>query len=52
MVLFFKVFFILKNIKIIFLLFLNLFLTQVNQNDLKIKKIKYFLSQKPSYYIN
>jgi hypothetical protein len=38
MVLFFKVFFILKNIKIIFLLFLNLFLTQVNQNDLKIKK--------------
>jgi hypothetical protein len=38
MVLFFKIFFILKNIKTIFLLFLNLFLTQVNQNDLKINK--------------
>jgi len=42
--LFFKVFFILNYIKIIFFYFLKLFLISVHQNDLKIlKKIIFFL---------
>jgi hypothetical protein len=41
--LFFKVFFILNYIKIIFFYFLKLFLISVHQNDLKIlKKINFF----------
>jgi len=41
--LFFKVFFILNYIKIIFFYFLKLFLISVHQNDLKILKKLIFL---------